>query len=161
MTKIEQKNIATSLTSTVFLVIAITGVLMYFHILDQYTKELHEIIGLVFVVASLAHVFYNWNSMKSYFSKKVFLVALGGMFIVSLGFILNAKEGENPKTKIINLVLNAPIEKSVSLLGSDINTMEAKLKNAGIKFNNEGSIEEISKNNKTSPFRIIDIITTK
>ena len=72
MTKSQKRDIATSLTSLIFIVIGGTGVLMYFHLFDSYTKELHEIIGLFFVAVVFLHVFFNWNSMRTYFSKKVF-----------------------------------------------------------------------------------------
>lgn len=161
MTKLEQKNLATSLTTMVFLVIGTTGVLMFFHLFDKYTKELHEILGLAFVIIVFFHVFYNWTSMKSYFRKKLFVLSFALVFIISISFIINTKEGENPKTKIINLVLNAPIEKSVGILGTDIEQIKGKLKSEGIVFENQESIMEIAKNNKTSPFKIIDIVTTK
>ncbi len=161
MTKLEQKNLATSLTTMVFLVIGTTGVLMFFHLFDKYTKELHEILGLAFVIIVFFHVFYNWTSMKSYVRKKLFLLSFALVFIISISFIINTKEGENPKTKIINLVLNAPIEKSVGILGTDIEQIKGKLKSEGIVFENQESIMEIAKNNKTSPFKIIDIVTTK
>ena len=60
------KSLATPLTSIIFLVVAISGVLMYFHLLDKYTKDVHEIFGLVFVVVSLIHIFFNWKSMKNH-----------------------------------------------------------------------------------------------
>lgn len=161
MTKLEQKNLATSLTTMVFLVMGTTGVLMFFHLFDKYTKELHEILGLAFVIIVFFHVFYNWTSMKSYVRKKLFLLSFALVFIISISFIINTKEGENPKTKIINLVLNAPIEKSVGILGTDIEQIKGKLKSEGIVFENQESIMEIAKNNKTSPFKIIDIVTTK
>ena len=56
MTKNKKRDIATSITTLVFLVIGTTGVLMYFHIFDKYTKEMHEIFGLVFVAAVFLHV---------------------------------------------------------------------------------------------------------
>lgn len=161
MTKLEQKNLATSLTTMVFLVIGTTGVLMFFHLFDKYTKELHEILGLAFIIIVFFHVFYNWTSMKSYVRKKLFLLSFALVFIISISFIINTKEGENPKTKIINLVLNAPIEKSVGILGTDIEQIKGKLKSEGIVFENQESIMEMAKNNKTSPFKIIDIVTTK
>lgn len=160
MTKQEQKTLATSLTAMVFFVIGTTGILMYFHLLDRYTKELHETLGLAFVIIVFFHIFYNWTSMKNYFGKKLFLISFALVLSISIGFVLNSKDGENPKTKIINLVLNAPIEKSVLILGADIGKIKINLKNQGIVFTDKESIIEIAKNNKISPFKIIDIVTS-
>jgi len=57
MSKFLKRDIATSLTTFLFIVIGTTGVLMYFHILDSYTKEMHEIMGLAFVAIVFLHVF--------------------------------------------------------------------------------------------------------
>jgi len=153
MKKATIKDIATSFTTTIFIVIATTGVMMYFHILDKYTKNLHEIIGLGFVVFAILHVFVNWKSMKSYFSKKIFLLSFIVVGMISVGFIINTPTGENPKTTIIKSVLTAPIEDAVNILGVDMDLFELRLKIANIKFDNEVSISQIAKVNKISPFK--------
>lgn len=161
MTKNNKRDMATSLTSTIFLVIGTTGVMMYFHILDSYTKDLHEILGLVFVGVVFFHILFNWKSMKSYFNKKIFLSAVTATFIVVLAFTYtayNEPKGANPKKVIINAVLKSQIEEAVNILGTDMETVEIKLKKANIKFDDEVSIQQIAKNNKTSPFRIVKII---
>ena len=66
------RDIATSFTTTIFLVIGISGTMMFFHFYDSSVKELHEILGLVFVLVALFHIFYNFKSMKNYFSKNNF-----------------------------------------------------------------------------------------
>jgi len=78
MTTATKRDIATSATALLFTVIGTTGVLMYFHILDNYTKQMHEILGLAFVVAILLHIMVNFKNMKKYFSKKIFFVLKTG-----------------------------------------------------------------------------------
>ena len=88
-----KKDIATSLTSLVFLVVGITGVMMYFHLFTSSVKDLHEILGLLFVVAALFHVLVNFKQMKQYFSKKIFLSLAVVVTIISSGFIINSSAG--------------------------------------------------------------------
>lgn len=156
------RDIATSLTTTVFFVVGTTGVLMYFHILDKYTKSMHEILGLAFVVVVFGHIFVNWKAMKNYFSKKMFLSAVFITALVALGFIYNSstQKGENPKGLILQSVLKAPINISSEVLSVGFEDAKVKLEKAGISING-ASIDEIAKNNKTSPFRIVSIITEK
>ncbi len=162
MTTNDKRYIATSLTSTIFLVIGITGVMMYFHILDAFTKNMHEILGLVFVGAVVFHVFFHWHSMKKYFTKKVFLSSLLVVFIVVSGFIYNSSNaGVNPKQSVIEAVLKAPIKESIRILGSNMQSVESKFKNSDIKFEKEVSILEIAQSNNTSPFRIVAIIVAE
>jgi hypothetical protein len=161
MNKFLKRDIATSLTTFLFVVIAITGSLMFFHILDNYTKDLHEILGLAFIAIVFFHVFFNWKSMKSYFTKKTFLFSGMLILLVSFGFIFNAPKGDNPKRTIIDSVLNAPIKDSLLLLNTNLKDAKEKLEKEGIKIGKAISFEEIANQNKTSPFRIVGIITKK
>ncbi len=161
MNKFLKRDIATSLTTFLFVVIAITGSFMFFHILDNYTKNLHEILGLAFIAIVFFHVFFNWKSMKSYFTKKTFLFSGIVVLLISLGFILNVKKGVNPKRTIIVSVLNAPIKDSLLLLNSNLNDAKEKLEKEGIKIGEAKSFKEIANQNKTSPFRIVSIISKK
>jgi len=161
MTKNQKRDIATSLTTLVFIVIGTTGIMMYFHILDKYTKEMHEILGLVFVGAVFLHVFFNFNSMKLYFKKKTFLT-ISILTLLTVGiFVANSPKGDNPKRLIIESVLTSNIEKSFLLFVDDIDFAKIKLEKAGIKVDEAKTIEEIAKKNNLSPFKIIDILTNK
>lgn len=151
----QKKEIATSLTTFGFLVIGLTGILMFFHIFDKYTKNLHEILGLVFVLIVIFHLIFNWKSFKKYFSNKIFYASAVIITAISLGFILNTKECTNPKRILFNSMLNAPIEKTFVLISDDYESAKAKLINLGFIIKDGSSLKELAKLNKTSPFNII------
>lgn len=161
MTKHLQKNIATSLTALAFLVVGVSGVLMYFHLFKEYTEELHEIIGLFFVVIVLVHVFYNFKSMKAHFKTKAFWIGAILITTISLTFILNTKEGNNPKQAIMTLLLNAPITNSVKIFDTNISHVENKLESEGIEIHMNDSIDSIAKRYKVSPFHVVELINQK
>ena len=153
------KSLATSLTTFAFIVMGITGVLMYFHILDNYTKELLEILGLAFVAIVFAHVFFNWKAMKNYFSKKIFYISAGVISAISLGFILTAQTGPNVKRILINSVLENPIEKTSVLFVDSYDIAKKKFEDAGIHIESGKSLKELAMINQTSPFILLDIIS--
>ncbi len=155
------KSFATSLTTFAFIVMGTTGVLMYFHILDNYTKELHEILGLAFVVIVFAHVFFNWKAMRKYFTKKIFYISAGIISIVSLGFILTAPTGPNIKRILVNSVLENPIKKTSVLFVDSYDIARKKLEAAGLHVEANKSLKELAMINQTSPFVIIDTILQK
>lgn len=156
--KLFSKSTATSLTAFTFLVMAITGIMMYFHLFDAYTKDLHEILGLAFVAIVILHVYFNWKSMKSYFTKKIFLVSFLLVSAVSLGFILTSETGENPKKTLIVSMLNAPLENSLAILSDDKDEAIMKLENAGLKTNGAKSIKDLAKMNNVSPFKVVSTL---
>ena len=161
MNKFFKRDLATSFTTFIFIVMATTGVFMFYHILDNYTKEMHKILGLAFVVIVFFHVFFNWKGMRSYFSKKVFLFSGIVVSVIALGFIANAPKGTNVKKTIIMSVINAPINDSLLVFNSNLENAKQKLEKAGLKIGTATTFQEIAKVNKTSPFNIINIITEK
>lgn len=155
------KTLATSLTTFAFIVMGTTGVLMFFHLFDNQTKELHEILGLAFVAIVFFHVFFNWKAMKNYFSKKIFYISAGIISIVSLGFILNAPSGPNVKRILINSVLENPIEKTSVLFVDNFDIVKKKFEDAGLHIEAGKSLKELAMINQTSPFILIDTMLKK
>jgi membrane protease YdiL (CAAX protease family) len=156
-----QKEWATSLVTYIFLVIGITGVMMFFHILDVYTKQMHEILGLAFVVAAALHIWVNFKSMKNYFSNHRFLFS--GVFISSLVliFILNTQNTPSVKGMIFNSVLEGELSKVIHFLNIDETQAKKQLQQKGIDIQNFDSLRSIAKANKTSPFEILAIMVNK
>lgn len=161
MKKSTIREIATSYTTLIFLVIAISGLMMFFHFNSMSVKQLHNILGLVFIIAAIAHVIMNWKSMKNYFSKKIFIVSLITTVIVSALFVsLSPSKTENPKVVLMTKVLEAPIEISFKILNGNYNNAIEKLKSKNILINSKESINSIAKQNNTSPFRIVALLTS-
>jgi len=156
-----KKDFATSFTATLFLVIGLSGVMMYFHFYDSKVKELHEVLGLFFVGAIVLHIFFNWPSMKRYFSKKIFLIASAVTFIAAGFFVVTAPSGQNPKGTILNKVINAPLEVSLKVLDVEYDYALMTLENNNIKIEENQSIMQAAKSNSVSPFKIVAIITGK
>ena len=164
MNKFFNRSLATSLTTFLFIVMGTTGVFMFFHILDSYTKDMHEIMGLAFVAIVFLHVFFNWKSMKTYFAKKVFLYSAIIVLVVASGFVVNvmtSSEGGNAKRTIIVSVLSAPLDTSLAIFNTNIDEAKMKLEKVGFKMGNATTFQEIARENGTSPFNIVSIITEK
>lgn len=160
MSKNKQRDIATSLTIIVFLIVGTTGTLMFFHLFDSYTKRMHEYLGLVFVMAALLHVFVHIKSTKQYFTKKVFLGFVVVFLAVVIGFTSSVKDGgANPKKLVFEKVFESPLEKSLVLFAKSSEDAKAKLEAKGIKILDSNSIMQLAKSNKTNPFEIINIIS--
>lgn len=163
MKKILNREIATSFTTTLFLIISISGLFLFFHLFEKQVKELHEILGIGFVIAALLHVMFNFKSMKKYFSKKIFAIAIVLGVLVSGIFVYEGtkQQGENPKALLVQKALNAPLETSFALLGVTLDTAVAKLEKNQIMVKEETTISQIAKSNKTSPFKIVAILNAQ
>src|SRR5690554_7974283 len=71
------RNFVTPVLTVIFVMVALTGMLMFFHLFDGYTEVVHEILGLFFVVCTILHIILNWKALKLHFKKKVFLPDIG------------------------------------------------------------------------------------
>ena len=66
MKKIKSKNLISISIAGAFLVVAITGVLMYFFKHGDLTASLHTLFGMAFVLYAIFHLKNNWKSLKAY-----------------------------------------------------------------------------------------------
>lgn len=161
MKKLINLQFATSATALLFLVIGTSGVMMYFHFYDKYVKEMHEVLGLVFVGAVLLHVTAHRNNLKGYMKKPFFQFLSVVVLITAALFIADVKDGPNPKKVIINSVLDAPLQNSITVFQADRQNVEKKLTDQGFKVDFSKSIRELAKEKNTSPYRVVDLITQK
>ncbi|QKF82427.1 DUF4405 domain-containing protein [Halarcobacter ebronensis] len=162
MNRFKFKDLATSLTTLIFLVVGISGVMLYFKIFNGQVKELHEILGLLFVAAVVLHLVANWKPMKSYFKKKIFIRVSLIVVVISAIFIFqSANIGNDPKGLVLKSVVDAPIKSSLEVLGVDYESAKLKLTKENIQNVDANSIGDIAKANSASPFKIIAIITAK
>lgn len=153
--KVWIRESATSLTSLVFVVVGGTGLMLYFHFFESSVKELHETLGLLFVAAALAHVFFNWKGMKRYFPKKLFAAYAVAVALTAGVFIASAPTGPNPKRMLIDKALHAPLPVAFSLLGATPEAAAKLLGEKGIEIKGASSILEVAQQNGVSPFAVV------
>ena len=75
-----------------FLVISVTGILMFFHVKNGIIVDLHEWLGWIFVVVGVFHLIINWKLFTCLFKKKT---ALASLALVSAVTLIIALSSEN------------------------------------------------------------------
>ncbi|MCG8583052.1 MAG: DUF4405 domain-containing protein [Bacteroidales bacterium] len=141
-----------------FLVIAITGILMLFHVFDGFTEVLHEITGLMFVIFSILHIVVNWKSLKSHFKKRAFHVSFVLTVFISTGIVMAGKGHGEYKRFIIQKLSEANIVNTCEVLQINYHEAEKILRNNDLVIDNAITIEEIGRKNHLSPDDILEII---
>jgi ABC-type uncharacterized transport system permease subunit len=127
MNILQKKTFITSFLVFIFLILGISGVLMFFHIFDDYTKLIHEITGLIFVLFVFVHIILNRQSIKIYAKQKVFLLAGIIILICAALLIFIGKNDTDIQTEILDKVLTAPITSSFVILNDDFEQTKIKL----------------------------------
>lgn len=98
-----------------FVIVAITGVFLAFHITIGAMKEVHEWVGYTFVVISAIHVAINWKAFIARFREKsVILVISAGMMlslaIFGLGVVGEKHHASNPFIQILDANRNGILD---------------------------------------------------
>ncbi len=124
---------ATPLVIGSFLVMAVTGVLMFFHLEIGLMKTVHEWAGLAMVAGGVAHVVLNWRAFTLYFKRPVAstIVALGAI-VLGLSAVLSGGEGGgNPMVAVMGGLGQSRIEQLAVLRGQDPQELSARLQQMG------------------------------
>ena len=154
------KTLATSLTTALFLVIGISGIMIYFDLFKGNVKDLHEILGLAFVIAVIFHLFFNWKQMKNYFNKKAFLSTALITSIITTGFILSSLyKSPSPKGVVLKSMMNTPITNALNVLDIEYDKAVQTLKNKNITLTKEDTLVSIAKKGNLHPFEVISILS--
>lgn len=166
MKKNDLRVIATPATAMLFMVIAISGIMMFFHFFDRYVKELHEILGLALVGAALAHIVVHWNALKNYFAKKEFRLIAVVVIIASGIFIGEAiskpkAKGPDPKKIMMDSLIKADLHDSLKVLNIEYNQAITTLENAKVQTDSADSIDALATKNQKSPLEIIKVLIAK
>lgn len=126
---------ATPLTMGAFILMATTGILMFFHADIGLNKEAHEWLGWAMVGGVGAHALANISSFKRYFAKPAALgiIAVFVLILVASFFIQEEKDGKggNPGRRATMAVLNAPISEIAPLAHQTPQALLADLQKAG------------------------------
>lgn len=152
------RSFITPLITIIFLVVALSGLLMFFHIFDGFTEVVHEILGVIFVVFSVLHVILNWKALKIHFKKRVFILSTIVVAVISILLVIQQQKSPKFDTILIERITNAPIEDVLKVLQVDSIVVVKRLEENGISFIEGASMEEIWINNKVSPKKLFDLI---
>lgn len=126
-----------------FLLSAVTGVLMFFHLDTGFNKLAHEWLGWVMVAGVALHAVANWAAFKRHL-----LGSRRGQVIVALGLALTAASfvpqparpgGGSPPQLAMRTLLDAPLQHLAPLAGQSPEALVARLRAAGYAQADVGS----------------------
>ncbi len=153
------RNYVTPFISLVFLVVGITGVLMFFHLFDGYTEIVHEFLGVFFVICAIFHIILNWKPLKIHFKKGVFIPAALAVAVISILFIVQQHYNPKVDTIVLGRIVKAPVDDVFKALLVDSVEAVKRLEANGISIEGAVTLEDIWINNNVNPEKVIDLIT--
>lgn len=158
--KLDRKYI-TPFISLLFVVLAITGLLMFLHLFDGYTEVAHELIGVSFTVVAIFHIIINWAGLKNHFRKKVFIPAALTVLTLTMIFIYMERLQVPIGIVFTEKIIKAPISDSFKVLSINYQQASKRLQQHNIIIGEAKTLEEIWIKNNANPQEVIELILKK
>ena len=122
-----------------FLLMAVTGVLMFFHLDSGLNKSAHEWLGWAMLAAVGLHLVNNMNAFKRYFSQTTGRVVMAVFAVVlAMSFVsLNGQSSKPPFLAPIKALSQAPLNVVAQVAGMSTAQLREQLANEGIASQND------------------------
>ena len=131
----KQRPWITPLVVGIFLLMSVTGLLMFFHLDSGLNKTAHEWVGWGMVVAVGLHITLNWPAFKRYFTQTTgrWVMALcAAILVLSFVPLGGAGGGKPPFMAPVQALANAPLSVLAQVAGVTPAELRTKLANAGV-----------------------------
>ncbi|MEK7345627.1 MAG: DUF4405 domain-containing protein [Pseudomonadota bacterium] len=128
----------TPLVMGAFLLSAVTGVLMFFHLDTGLNKVAHEWLSWAMVVGVALHVVLNLPAFKRYLGQKTALAVMGLFgLVLALSFVsLPGSKTAPPYVAPLQALARAPLPVLAQVLGQSPEALQANLEKAGLPVDN-------------------------
>lgn len=158
------RNWATPLIIGASILLAVTGVLMFFHLDSGLNKTAHEWLSWLFIAGMAGHVIANLPSLKRHLTAPlgrgivvVFVLLLAGSFM-SFG----GGKGKPPMRLIAQSVAAAPLASVAGVAGTSVEDLVRKLQRGGYdKAEASVSVRQLADGNQGEENRIMSLIFAK
>jgi hypothetical protein len=153
---------ATPLTIGAFLLMAVTGVLMFFEIRLGLAKLAHEWLGWIMLLAVGLHAALHWKSFSRYFSQKSAVTIIGVFAVVTVAAMLipsneQGRGGRPGGMQAAQMLMSAPLEQVAGITGTTVEGLRAQLLGSGLEVAETAtSLEDIAKQNQCNPVEILN-----
>ena len=157
--KIPLRAWATPLTIGAFLLMAATGVLMFFGVRTGLVSEVHEWFSWLFLAGAVAHLVVNYRPLILHLKSRWGRVGIAAAAVLLVAAVLptGIQSGHQLHHAVEQAVVDAPLSTLASLAHVAPQDLENRLKARGIAANPQQSARELSQRNGVDEREVIAI----
>lgn len=160
-------NYGTAFTTGLFLVSAVSGVALYFHLGVGVFRPMHETLSMVLLVPVVIHLWRNWRFLIAYFRQAAMPVALivcavaAGSYAFTVGNSATGthrrgQSGGNPAFVLLESVQNTPLSLLAPAVALDETQALKRLAEAGfVGVTGEDTITALAKRSGRPALEIV------
>ncbi|MTJ81238.1 MAG: DUF4405 domain-containing protein [Telmatospirillum sp.] len=155
------RDTVTPVAALLFLVIAMTGVAMFFHLSPNTVRTAHEWLGLVFVAAGAWHAVRNAKPLLSYLRRPTARkgLAISAIAVIATIALTAAPDQPGPRP-IVKTLAGAPLGTVAAALGTDGGTAIARLSRNGVTARADQTVADVAKDAALPATTILTIVMT-
>lgn len=151
---------ATPVTIGAFLLMAVTGILMFFHLDSGVNKLVHEWVSWAMVGGVAAHVVVNYRAFLGYLKRPLAGVVVAA-FVLVLGLSFIPAGGGGPGQtvgKVMQALSAAPVAQVIALAGHDTDAGLALLAQGGVQASAGQTLGELSGGDRGQEMHILGLL---
>lgn len=124
---------ATPLTTGLFLVSAVSGVALFFHLASPVFHSMHEWLSLVLLAPFVLHITRNWKSLVGYGRRGTLLVPVVAALLVAVPFAWSGLTGpvRGPASRLLPFMTHARLSDLAPVLKTTPDALVTALRNHG------------------------------
>lgn len=127
---------ATTMTMALFAVSAVTGVMMFFHILTPFVKDMHEWLSFILLAPIAFHVWRNRRPIYGYLKRRELIAPSAIAAVAVAGFLVPATmaptKGGDPSRRLLTAMGEARVADIAPLVKRTPEELAAALASAGL-----------------------------
>ncbi len=155
---------ATPITAGAFLLTAVTGVLMFFHLDSGINKTVHEWLSWILVIGAGLHIASNFTGFKRYFSNRKGQAFMGGFaLLLALSFVpVGNIGGEPPFIPPLKALSSTPLSTLALVAEITPEQMIERLSSAGFSAqSNEQSVSDVVGKDFRSQINVLKVLLAR
>jgi hypothetical protein len=158
-------RLGTPMITAAFVITALTGVFLFFHLGERLFKHLHEWIGMAMIVGAALHIASNWRAMVKTLRKPpqwlfaaLALITTAAFVVPQLSDAGGGKGGKAAQRQLQQALLSAPLDKLAPVLQATPDELAADLEEAGFTVaGTDASLMTIAGASDRSPREALDV----
>ncbi len=154
------RQMVTPVTTIVFAVSSVTGLMLFLHWNGTMVKTAHEWLGLVFAGAGLWHLGRNWKAFAGYLRRPASQWALGASLAVTLAVIAltGTTSSSGGPGAVFRALSAAPLAQAAPALGLSPDQALMRLAAARIEAAPEDKLSDIAGRAGVSPMEVAALL---
>lgn len=153
----------TPITAGAFLLLAVTGVFMFFHAAPGLAQEVHEWLSWVFLAAVACHLAVNFAAFKKYLAQRRGQALLGAFVLILLvSLIPFGGSGEPPFVPPLRALGKAPLTTLAQVAQTSPEQLIERLTKAGVAVQSaQQSVSDLVGSDLHAQVRVMQMLLDK